>query len=453
MAGATLTLYGGTRTIGGTKAVVAEAGYRVIFDFGAAYTPGAPGSPFDSRLQPRPGPAGLRDLLAAGATPPLPGLYAPAAAAAAGPAGGADGRPAVCLSHLPLGHPAHLHLLSPDLPVHMSAASARLQAALTRLGGDEAAGCLVRPWQTEAVIAVGPLRVRPLAVDHDIPGACALLIETSDGVVAYSGDLRLHGAHPELSRAFASAAAATRPALLLMEGTRLHTPPPAPDDPAPLQEPEVAPRVAELLQGRTGLAVLAIYPRNLERLVALAAAIAGVGRRLLLQPATAQLLRECTGSLHGCGVYAPAALREAPGPSPADLTPLLPGALDAAALRADQAAYVLELPYQRLTELVDLQPAASSVWIHCGGEPLGRYDPAFATLEFWLQRLGLAYAPVQSTGHAAPDDLRWLAATIAPRVLMPVHSLAPENLIVPGVARRLPEPGVTYDIARLTGET
>ena len=127
--------------------------------------------------------------------------------------------------------------------------------------------------------------------------------------------------------------------------------------------------------------------------------------------------------------------------------------LDAAALRADQAAYVLELPYQRLTELVDLQPAASSVWIHCGGEPLGRYDPAFATLEFWLQRLGLAYASVQCTGHAAPDDLRWLVATIAPRVLIPVHSLAPENLIVPGVARRLPEPGVTYDIARLTGET
>ena len=407
-----------------------EAGYRVIFDFGAAYTPGAPGSPFDSRLRPRPGDAALRDLLAAGMTPALPGLYAPAAAASAGLVGGADGRTAVFISHLHLDHMAHLSLLAPDLPVHMSAESATLLQALLSVGEREGEGCRIEPWGPEAVIAVGPVRVRPVAVDHDIAGACALLIETSDGAVVYSGDLRLHGAHPELTRAFAATAAAARPAVLLLEGTRLHAPPPQPGDPPPLTEPEVAPVVAQLLRERSGLAVLSPYPRHVARLVAMAGAARAAGRRFMLQPATAHLLQACTGSLHGCGVYAGADL--------------------AAAVRRAQGEYLLELSYPRLTELVDLAPQPGSVFIHSGGEPLGRYDPAWGTLEFWLQRLGVEYASAQCTGHAAPADLAWLAQAIGPRVLMPIHSLAPETLQAPeGVRRILPEAGVAYHIKDL----
>lgn len=454
MAGATLTFYGGLRTIGGTKAVVAEDGYRVIFDFGAAYAPGAPGSPFDHRLRPRPGAAGLRDLLAAGVAPPLPGLYAPEAAAAAGLPGGGDGRTAVVISHLHLDHMNNLDLLAPDVPVHMSAASADLHRALVRVGQREGAGCRVVPWQEGEVIEVGPLRVRPLPVDHDIPGACALLIETGSGAVVYSGDLRLHGARPELTRTFAATAAATRPALLLLEGTRLHNPAPQPGDPSPLSEPEVALRVAELVATRSGLAVLCAYPRHVERLAALAGAVRAAGRTLLLQPETAHILQACTGSLHGCGIYAGAALRAAlaGGPAPQWLAPLLPGALDAAAVRAAQDAFVLDLPYGHLTELVDLAPAAGSLFLHSGGEPLGQYDPAWSTLQHWLGRLGVEYAAVQCTGHAAPEALTWIAAEVAPRVLMPIHSLAPEKLAAPGVPRLLPELHVPYDIATVTGD-
>jgi hypothetical protein len=42
-----------------------------------------------------------------------------------------------------------------------------------------------------------------------------------------------------------------------------------------------------------------------------------------------------------------------------------------------------------------------------------------------------------------------MVSTIRPKVVFPVHSRAPEALVVPGVPSFLPEAGVTYRIADL----
>jgi ribonuclease J len=45
-------------------------------------------------------------------------------------------------------------------------------------------------------------------LDLDVPGASGYLVTASDGVLAFTGDIRFHGHHPERSARRAAAAAA-----------------------------------------------------------------------------------------------------------------------------------------------------------------------------------------------------------------------------------------------------
>ena len=54
------------------------------------------------------------------------------------------------------------------------------------------------------MIKVGEIEVEIVPVDHDAYGAAALLIRTPDHFIAYTGDLRLHGYHPERTKEFLS---------------------------------------------------------------------------------------------------------------------------------------------------------------------------------------------------------------------------------------------------------
>jgi ribonuclease J len=43
------------------------------------------------------------------------------------------------------------------------------------------------------------MTVERFDLDHDVPGASGYLVTTSDGVLAFTGDIRFHGHHPERS--------------------------------------------------------------------------------------------------------------------------------------------------------------------------------------------------------------------------------------------------------------
>lgn len=451
----TISFWGGLGTIGGTRVAVAAGGSRVIFDFGLAYAPGE--TYYDNRLAPRPG-AVLREYLALGCAPPLPHLYRPELAAGTGlPPGPATGPAdtAVFISHLHLDHHALTDLVAPGVPVYMHTDSTRMLAALRALG--EATPGLprdVQPLAWDEPVDVGPLRVTALPVDHDIPGASGFLVETPAGAVVYTGDLRLHGAHPHQVHRFMARARALQPRLLLIEGTRLGEAP----RPGALTEPDLPARAAERLQACPALALVVLYARNTARVTALKTAARAAGRTLALEAAAAALYARCGGDLQGAAVYLPAPAQGAlaAGTAPAWLTRLAAQAaaagaplVDAAAVAGAQDQFLLHLSYPHLNELTDLRARPGSVCLHCNGEPLGRFAPGWGVYERWLQRFGVAHVPLGCSGHAAPADLKRIAAGVAPQVLAPVHSLRPELLALPGTPRLLAEYGATYRLDRL----
>jgi ribonuclease J len=123
------------------------------------------------------------------------------------------------------------------------------------------------------------------------------------------------------------------------------------------------------------------------------------------------------------------------------------GSIDA--IRENPRGHCLQLGFESLPLLIDLQPPPGSLWIQSGGAPIGSYDPALSVLQAWVARFGLELRTVFSTGHSRPEDIVRMVSAVGPKVVLPVHSTAPERLVVPGVPSFLPQTGVTYRVIDL----
>ncbi len=389
----------------GLKFAVEHAGMRCIFDFGLEHAPGR--APFSLGLRPRPG-REVSDLVAVGSAPNLAGVYANDRW---------DARTAVFISHMHLDHTWLVRHLHPDVPLYYPAAMEPLRAAVDASGYLRWRDPAGTPVADRGRVTWGGIEVTFVAVDHDVPGATGFLIRTPDLSIAYTGDHRWHGLHPELTAGFAEAARGVD--VLVQEAVNAGLDEPADPLHAPvaaLSEQEVQDELARTLAASGGLVVVNPYPMNRERVSALAAAAAAAGRRLVMEPGDALIA--------GC-----------------------PERLDLEAVRGDPASHLVQLSFDSLPDLLDLPRPPGSVYLHSNGYPLGPHDPAFGVLEAWARATGLNLLRIGTSGHSRPADIPRMAAAVRPGVVLPVHSRTPEAFHAPGIRCLLPQPlrGYTRD--------
>jgi ribonuclease J len=392
----------------GLKFLVEHGDACCLFDFGREYAPGR--ALFSLGLEPRPG-REVEDLIAVGAAPPLQGVYA---------GDPWDGRTHVFISHMHLDHTGLISLLGPDVPLYYPAAMEPIRKAA------DISGYL--PWRRPtgsmvedgATIVAGPIQVRFVAVDHDVPGSTGFLIETPEARIAFTGDHRWHGLHPEITEAFAATAHGAD--VLIQEGVSLGFVPPE-GAPPPLSEAEAIAELGRVLAEAPGLVFVNCYGMNRERVAGLAAGCASAGRRLLMEPQMA-------------------AMAGWPG---------VLGSIDA--VRDNPRGHCLQLDFKSLPLLIDLRPPPGSLWIQSGGSPMGSFDPATVVLGAWVARFGLELRTITSSGHSRPEDIARMVSTVRPKLVLPVHSTAPEALVVSGVPSFLPQAGVTYRVTDLLAGT
>jgi len=214
-----LTFYGGVAEIGGNKILLEDRDARIWLDMGAPFSLGE--EYFGENLGPR-GRFGLRDYFALDLIPRIPGLYSEEALARTDFPYRASAFSAALITHVHFDHTNHLQWVDPDLPVHLGEGTRTiLESWGTTSPSMDVGEHPFRTFHTGDTPTIDGLEVEPIHVDHSAPAAYGYLIHTSEGTVAYTGDLRRHGPLGRMTDEFIEAAADARPAALITEGVPL----------------------------------------------------------------------------------------------------------------------------------------------------------------------------------------------------------------------------------------
>jgi ribonuclease J len=400
---ARIEFWGGVGVIGSSKVLIRDGGHRVLLDLGLDIPREGDLFRAPARIPPD---AELEVRLATKTAAAIPGVYDPAALAAGHPLADAAGPTALFISHPHIDHVGLAGFVRPDIAIRTSPAGLALLNALDAAGEKLAGPRSLATWSAmDTPVRHGPMTIERFDVDHDVPGASGYRVTTSDGVLAFTGDIRFHGHHPELSWAFTDASKGCD--VLVTEGTTLSF-----DEYHPLRtERDVEAGYAAALAASQDLMLQSVYPRDLDRVRALIAIAAAHGRVIAWPARTATFLRAAGLS----------------GIVTTDLT----------AVRADPGGFVVQLDPGNLPFLLDLPTGPGSAMLHANGEPLGPFDPRWALYTDWLRFRGLPLVQIGCSGHAYQDDLHEMLYRIRPRVVVPIHTRSPYRLHPVGGPHRL----------------
>ncbi|UOE94459.1 MBL fold metallo-hydrolase [Alkalihalobacillus sp. LMS39] len=444
----TIQFWGGLKTIGGNIATIEYGKDRVVFDFGLVYDPATHVLDHHIKLREY---TRIVDSIKLGLIPAMPGIYAKEELEKDKvgniqhiPPATDEQNTAVFLSHLHLDHIGAMGWIAPTIPVYLSEHSLQLYRTLAEIGEGVDGNREYEPCFYKKPVEVGNITVTPLQVDHDVYGATSYHIKTPDGTLLYSGDIRMHGQHPEWNKQWIEDARKLGVDVLLIEGTTLH---PTMDEQKNseerLSERELPAYVNRMGVKCKGVMVINFYHRNVDRIQNFYEAATALGRTLVLEPKTAYIasrhlpdiefqifeqerveVKKESWEIGLCEDYE---------------------VITACEINKEPDKFMLENSYPYILDLLDIQ-LDSAYYIHANGIPLGSFDPAYYNLLRFLERYGVEFHSLNISGHAYPEDLVSVVEQLKPNYMIPWHSYHPELLSVNEIKTILPRYGVCYEL-------
>ncbi len=353
-----------------------------------------------------------------------------------------------------------------------------------------------RPFQTEAKQTAGSWHIEHFTVDHSIHGARGSIIEGDDISLAYTGDFRLHGRAKTESERFIAKAAGVD--VVVMEGTRVsRTHDHHGDGKQTDKEVEVEAEIEGYLEKAKGKFVaISFPPRDLDRFVSVWNTARKSDRRLVVPTKLAHLIDSvrATGAdelpdprrdphiaihvpIRGRGVRGmPKGVLRMPSK---DLRMqdvavddemwsefwladhdnwehpyvMADNAVTSADVAAAPHAYLFSMSYWTINELFDVFPdrLQGGYYIHSMTQPFNdEMEISDRKLQRWLDGFRLERLTTHVSGHLSEDDLHHVLDDIGARLLVPVHSQAPDltadryqertghRALIPSFAKPLP---------------
>lgn len=459
-----LTFYGGVEEIGGNKILLQTKNSKIFFDFGMSFK--RAGLYFSEFLQPRKL-NGIGDFLEFGLIPDLSGLYRTDYLKHMGRKEEEREYDAVFLTHAHADHISYVHHLREDIPIYSSEATEKIMQALEDTGSSGFADFIhlkvnfkleerkkgeglkrMRGYKVKRdfriikqEIKIDDIKVTALPVDHSLPGALGYIIETPDGPIVYTGDLRFHGYQRELTERFIEKASRIKPKVLIIEGTRI-------GEKGALSEEKLGERVYEVVKRTKGLVVVNFPMRDLDRMKSFLKVAQRTGRRLVINTKQAYLLKLLSGvncdcpSLEDVGIYIQRKtwgligrddfpediIRQDYSRYPWELEFIdHSSALTYRDIRNNPEHFIFRCDFFELKELIDIRPPRQSCYVRSVTEPFDEeMEIEKKKADNWLKHFGLyPYEQIHCSGHASGEELVKIARELHPQILIPVHTEHP----------------------------
>jgi ribonuclease J len=410
-----LTFYGGVNEIGGNKILLQDGDTKVFLDFGMSFN--------QKRLYYSPpflSPKSEKSLLELGILPKLEGVYK------------FDKKPpkvnGVFLSHGHMDHSAYLSFINREIPVYCGETTQIILQALgeTRRIDLEfnVEDVVFNPFRTGKVVKLGDLEIEPFHVDHSVPGAYGFVIHTSNGAVVYTGDFRVHGAKPEMTRDFVEKAKETKPVAVVTEATNM-------TGASVSSEAEVENKLNSIVKQAEGIVLASFAYADVDRLNSFYRIAKRNGRCLavsLKQAYMLKMLREDKGlSVPDIAEESVLVFRKSKRRYETWESQLMEQysskIVDVFEVSKQQCKVVLAISFYDLEELVEIQPQAGSCYILSASEPFNEeMEIDNERLRNWLSHYGLPQYHVHVSGHIMPLQLKNILKEISARNIFPIHT-------------------------------
>ena len=410
------------RTIGGTIIEIIYEDSHIFFDFGSEYNPSAKVQPTD-----------LQGLLDEKLVPYVENVFDPSI-----PLVGYASKEnlykntAVFLSHVHLDHSKIINYLDPAIPLYTLEGTKSLLNTLNinndflfplyKKGANNTRDII--GVKENEVVEIGQIKVKVMPIDHDAYGAAGLRIETPDLVIAYTGDLRLHGYRKEATLHFCKENEGCD--VLIIEGVSVSFREiDDPVDPKEItNEAEIIEKINEAVkQNPYKQLTFNYYISNIERIFNI---IQSNPRTVVLNAYSAYVVKEATG--YEAHYYQ---LDNVDYGLNENLK------VDFKALLADESQYFWQIEGEALDYVEELK--GGGIYIHSNAAPMIESDPAYAPFIKRFTDRNIEFMKLSCSGHAHPQDLVRIINLVKPKLLVPIHSFHPERLENECGDRLLPE--------------
>ena len=287
-----------------------------------------------------------------------------------------------------------------------------------------------------------PFRVTPYEVDHSIFGATAYLLQGEE-VIAYTGDLRLHGKLGDKTRDFVHHAKDA--SVLITEGTRAGRgtgPEEEHDGNATTSENKVYETCRAASDNAKGLIIADFSPRNFERLETFIRIAEETNRTLVVTSKDLYLLHalECADGIcrsEPVGIYGELAdMSKRKWETEVVMGKAASQYVSHVELHQNPDQYIVCFSFYDMKNLLDIKPEGG-MYIYSSCEAFSEeMEIDFRRLWQWIHLFGMEARgfsldgngkPVfdsryHASGHASREDLVWVIDQVDPDILIPVHT-------------------------------